>query len=105
MLGVTAKSDTGADVCRMSQLNKVNSVAKAQKVRTKVAQDGAGEAKEESRLCRDLKDHGKEFLFILKTMFLIYIFEQYLNQFIKMTSCVKNGLEGTRVDKRTLVRT
>lgn len=44
-----------------------------------MAQDGAGEAKEESRLCRDLKDHGKEFLFILKTMFLIYIFEQYLN--------------------------
>lgn len=45
---------------------------------------------------QSLKDHGREFLSILKTMFLIYVYEQYSNQSIKRTSCVKNGLEGNK---------
>lgn len=53
-----------------------------------------------------LKDHGKEFAFILKTMLLNDDYRQYSNQSIKKPCCVKNGLEGDKSRSiRTRVRT
>lgn len=44
---------------------------------------------------QSLKDHGKEFVCILKRMLFVYIYEQHWNQSIKRT-CVENGLEGNK---------